>query len=278
MGFTRIQFRTALDNKFGDSGNLLWTAAQKNDVINEAIDALWPEVKSSKKDVTQVLAADTYLYTPTGQPTDMGYSQAFLEQDTDEEYLLLRRVMQYRELVSGSLKWIIDIPKDIVDNNDAGKTILLRYHGPFDHYSVALYAGSTIAFVAATHKITDTANGLAVFNTGDIILVQGSTLNDGTYTVATGGVAGEIVVTEDLVEEALGDAVVITDGNVQDVPWLPVLYYSCYALCVIMLQKAGSSDISTWRDQIAVWKRDWKEQKKENLVLAMKRYIGLRRR
>lgn len=65
---------------------------------------------------------------------------------------------------------------------------------------------STLAFVAASKKITDSANGLAGFTTGMRITVSGTTSNDGTYTVATGGVAGEIVVSETLVNESAGTA------------------------------------------------------------------------
>jgi len=64
------------------------------------------------------------------------------------------------------------------------------------------YAAATIAFVAATKLITDSANGLATFKTGDTIRVRGSASNDGVYTVATGNVAGQIVTTEALVDEA----------------------------------------------------------------------------
>jgi len=66
------------------------------------------------------------------------------------------------------------------------------------------YAAATLAFVAATKKITDSANGLATILTGDTIRVRGSTSNDGIYTVATGGVAGEIVTTEALVDGIAG--------------------------------------------------------------------------
>ena len=66
---------------------------------------------------------------------------------------------------------------------------------------VASYAAATIAFVNATSKITDSVNGLAHILTGDTIVIKGSTANDGVYTVATGGVAGEIVTTETLVNE-----------------------------------------------------------------------------
>jgi hypothetical protein len=66
------------------------------------------------------------------------------------------------------------------------------------------YAANTIAFVAATKKITDTANGLAIFKTGDTILVKGTASNPQVLTVATGNVAGEIVTTEALTDEAAG--------------------------------------------------------------------------
>ena len=68
---------------------------------------------------------------------------------------------------------------------------------------------TTIAFVSATKKITDSGNGLAGFLTGDTIKVSGSVHNDGFYTVATGAVAGEIVVSETLIDESAGDSIKI---------------------------------------------------------------------
>jgi PKD repeat protein len=68
---------------------------------------------------------------------------------------------------------------------------------------------STIAFVAATRTITDSAAGLAIFKVGDTIAVAGTTLNDGLYTVAEGSVAGGIVVSEALKNEAAGASVSI---------------------------------------------------------------------
>jgi len=66
--------------------------------------------------------------------------------------------------------------------------------------SVLEYTAS-MAFVASTKKITDAANGLAGFVTGTTIKVTDTANNDGIYTVVTGGVAAEIVVTETLVDE-----------------------------------------------------------------------------
>jgi len=77
--------------------------------------------------------------------------------------------------------------------------------------AVIEYTASTIAFVQATKKITDSANLLAQFVTGTTIKVTGTVSNDGIYTVATGGVAGEIVTTEALVNESVGTAFTIQD-------------------------------------------------------------------
>lgn len=74
---------------------------------------------------------------------------------------------------------------------------------------VANYAAPTIAFVSATKKIIDTSNGLITVLTGDTIVIWGSVSNNGVYTVATGGVAGEIVTTEALLDEAAGAYVTI---------------------------------------------------------------------
>ena len=75
-----------------------------------------------------------------------------------------------------------------------------------------IYANkSTIAFVASTKKITDSANGLIGFTTGMKIFVSGARnpANNGTFTVVTGGVAGEIVVSESLVDELAGASITI---------------------------------------------------------------------
>lgn len=75
----------------------------------------------------------------------------------------------------------------------------------------ARVVAATIAFVTSTKKITDSGDALAVFTTGMTIRVSGSTSNDGIYTVATGGVAGEIVTTEALVDEGASATVTIEE-------------------------------------------------------------------
>jgi len=70
---------------------------------------------------------------------------------------------------------------------------------------VASYAANTLAFVAGTKKITDSANGLAHIKTGDTIVIRNSANNEGAVlTVATGNVAAEVVVNEAIVDEGAG--------------------------------------------------------------------------
>jgi hypothetical protein len=69
---------------------------------------------------------------------------------------------------------------------------------------------TSIAFAATTPgTITDTNNNLAIFQTGDVIVITGSALNDGVYNVSTGGVAGTIRTTEATVLEAAGPSISI---------------------------------------------------------------------
>lgn len=68
---------------------------------------------------------------------------------------------------------------------------------------VAEYAAATISFATDDKSISDSAAGLVTFLTGDTIVIKGSTLNDGTYTIASGGgTAGHFHVTETLADEA----------------------------------------------------------------------------
>ena len=72
---------------------------------------------------------------------------------------------------------------------------------------------TTIAFVdggAGADTITDTGNGLAIFATGDLIVVSGSASNDGTYAVVS-AVAGTITLASGtLTAESAGASVTIT--------------------------------------------------------------------
>lgn len=71
------------------------------------------------------------------------------------------------------------------------------------------YTAATIGFQNVASSIGDSANGLAIFQTGDVIVITGSVSNNGVYTVATGGIAGAIIVNEAIVDEAAGATVSI---------------------------------------------------------------------
>lgn len=69
---------------------------------------------------------------------------------------------------------------------------------------------TSIAFAATTPgTITDSNNQLAMFKTGDVIVITGSASNNGVYNVSTGNVAGTIRTTEATLLEAAGASVSI---------------------------------------------------------------------
>ena len=92
----------------------------------------------------------------------------------------------------------------------AGSGYIHNYIVPMTPGTMHLTA-ATIAFVSATKKITDSGTGLAFVKTGDLIKVSGATNagNNGYFLVATGAVAGEIVTTEALTDEAAGQSITI---------------------------------------------------------------------
>lgn len=74
---------------------------------------------------------------------------------------------------------------------------------------VAHYANNGLSFVAPS-TINDAGAGLVTFLAADTIRVRGSASNDGVYTIAVGGVAGQIVVNEaTIVNEGAGAYVTI---------------------------------------------------------------------
>ncbi len=78
-------------------------------------------------------------------------------------------------------------------------------------FSTATYTASTIAFNNANpDTITDTANGLGLFQAGQTIVVSGSTSNNGVYVVNT-AVAGTLTLqtADSLTAEIAGDSVTI---------------------------------------------------------------------
>lgn len=72
--------------------------------------------------------------------------------------------------------------------------------------------GITLAFVSPD-QITDTGNGLGVFEVGEFVTVQGSIAQDGTYEIAT-VVAGQLdMVEQTITAEAAGPSIAINSRN-----------------------------------------------------------------
>ena len=83
----------------------------------------------------------------------------------------------------------------------------------------ASYNSSTIAFNAATSIINDWSYGLGVFGPNDLILVSGSTSNDGYYHVKSGSSDGSALTVDETTLVNEGAAASITISRLQ---WLSV--------------------------------------------------------
>jgi len=69
---------------------------------------------------------------------------------------------------------------------------------------------TTVSFSTTDDSINDSGSGFGSFAVGDVIVVRGSTSNDGVYTVVTAA-AGKLTVVENLTTEAAGDTIYIYD-------------------------------------------------------------------
>jgi len=98
----------------------------------------------------------------------------------------------------------------IRDSAKAYTVLTVGQYAGTSNIDLVHYTAGTISFAATTPgTISDAANGLAMFKTGEVIVVSGSGLNDGVYNVSTGNVAGTIRTTEPTVLEGAGPAVSI---------------------------------------------------------------------
>jgi hypothetical protein len=62
-------------------------------------------------------------------------------------------------------------------------------------------AAASLTFTSSTKTIADSAKGLKRFRTGGLLKVEGTVLNNGTFTINTGDTPASIVVVESLTDE-----------------------------------------------------------------------------
>lgn len=124
--------------------------------------------------------------------------------------------------------------------------------GATSNVDVPHYANNGIDFAATTPgTINDAGAGFASILTGDTIVVRGSDLNDGVYTVSTGGVAGVIRTTEATVLEAAGDYVSIAKraalSNNVVYDWVTGLMWTRYTSDTLKVGVLSDGELA-WND------------------------------
>ena len=104
----------------------------------------------------------------------------------------------------------------VADVTVASGTAVLELWDVTDGVVQRTASAGAVAFDNVAKTITDTGNGLAIFNTGDIVYTNASN-NPGPFTVTTGGVAGTITCTgATFVTETPAGAITITKGPAID--------------------------------------------------------------
>ncbi len=85
-----------------------------------------------------------------------------------------------------------------------------QYSGTTNIDMQGMATAATISFDAATKECRDSANGMAVFKTNDVVVITGSASNNGTFTVTTGNVAAKFTCSGAVfVDEAAGANITI---------------------------------------------------------------------
>ena len=114
--------------------------------------------------------------------------------------------------------WVGDRETTTVVNASVGNDIILSIAGLSSTVDLTLcngtvrdVTGTTISFTAPS-TISDSANGLGVYRSGDIVKVTGSASNNRTYVVATAGAGTMVVVETNIITETAGATVTATAG------------------------------------------------------------------
>lgn len=128
MSVTGTNVIDRINNYYGDSANAIWTAAQKLEAVNAAIDAAWGfDVKNIKTDSSITLATSTREYTPTAADVTLedGFAAAYVvpHLTSIENKIRLHRVYQRVNTTT----WAIVIPYDITSAFN-GKVLHLDYN------------------------------------------------------------------------------------------------------------------------------------------------------
>lgn len=105
---------------FDDASNAKWSAAQKLEAVNAAIDSAWPELFLVAADTSVTVSSSTYSYTPAAAP-EGGFRVAYATL-TSRPDTLLRRVYQRQT----GTDWEIMLPADLA-GAFTGQTLELWY-------------------------------------------------------------------------------------------------------------------------------------------------------
>ena len=165
MSVTGTQVIDRLNAVFHDTANAVWTASEKLEFVNAAIDAAWSYgIKDVRTDSSKTLADTTFEYTPTGvAELEDGYAAAYVVPNsaTAEPKVRLHRV---RQRLNGTT-WIVVVPADIA-SGFSGNVLHLDYNSRVARISAVAssielpldYLFIYAAWLACMSAVTQAAN------------------------------------------------------------------------------------------------------------------------
>jgi len=126
MSVTGTNVIDRINNYTGDSANAVWTAAQKLEAVNAAIDYAFPTLCQVKLDTSVTLAVNTFEYSPTAADVtvEFGFANAYATPNstTSQTKVPLYHIGQRQSTTS----WTIIVPPYIATEFN-GKTLNLQY-------------------------------------------------------------------------------------------------------------------------------------------------------
>ena len=126
MAVTGTNVVDRINSFFNDSTDAIFTAAQKLEAVNVAIDDAFPVISGIGRDSSITLSATTFEYTPTASPEqEWGFSFAYVtpQSSSSEIKHRLRRISQ---VVNGTT-WTVVVPPEITSAWN-GLTLHLEYN------------------------------------------------------------------------------------------------------------------------------------------------------
>ena len=127
MSITGTQIVNRINAYANDSANAIWSAAQKLEAVNAAIDAAFPSIAQVKLDTSVTLAVNVFEYAPTATDVTLerGFANAYATPNSTTSQTKVPLLHIGQRL--GTTTWTIIVPPYIASEFN-GNVLNLQYN------------------------------------------------------------------------------------------------------------------------------------------------------